>query len=97
MRHSLLKAKAGHDFTESQQQHLANVKLEFSRTRRQSERKRRAQMRGVMKQEETKRARMPDAIGGVKHDGGKQLQMKTCNGVPELETLHFSSVIQKLS
>ena len=54
-------------------------------------------MRGVMKQEETKRARMSDAIGGVKHDGGKQLQMKTCNGVPELETLHFSSVIQKLS
>ena len=60
LRHSL-KPKAGHDFTDSQQQCLSNVEFEFREARRQSERKRKAEMRQAVE-----RMRMSDAVSGVK-------------------------------
>ena len=42
------------------------------------------------------RTRMADAVGGVKHDEGKRLQMKTGSDLLELEKVYSSSAIQKL-
>ena len=46
---TLHEPKADHDFTDSQQQCLTDVKLEFRETRRQSERNTEAEKRRVLK------------------------------------------------
>ena len=53
------------------------MEFEFREARRQLERKR--------KVEKKERVRMSDAVGGVKHDEGKLLQMKTGSDPLELE------------
>ena len=46
--------------------------------------------------EQKQRVRMSDAVGGVKHDEGKLLQMKVGSDLLELEKLHDSDIILNL-
>ena len=88
LRHSL-KAKAGQDFTDSQQQYLTNVEFEFREARRQLERKRKMEKK-------KQRVRMSDAVGGVKHDDGKLLQRKVGSGLLEMEKVYHPDIIFNL-